>query len=131
VDLEALGFIHAGIITDVEDEALATRVFADNGSEQPDDYYASGIITFTTGDNADISREVGQFTSKIFQVGRPFPFPVQVGDSYVAVRGDDKTKATCKDIFMNYVNFGGFPDIPGINHVFSRPTTDIGGAVTT
>lgn len=126
VDLVAGGHIQAGTITVAETGELATREFSDGANPKADGYFQSGIITFTSGDNAGISREVGEWTAKKFILGRPFPYPVAVGDAYTAVRGDDKTKGTCKDVYANYVNFGGFPDIPGINAVFSRPSTDVG-----
>jgi uncharacterized phage protein (TIGR02218 family) len=113
-------YTHTGTITSVGAEA--TREFSDLGAGQPDGYYAEGWITMRSGANATITREVRAYSGGQFSLYFPFSFPVQVGDQYQAIRGDDKTKDTCKTVFNNYVNFGGYPDLPGIDQVFANPT---------
>ena len=113
-------FIHDGSITAVG--ADATLMVTDSVSAQANGYYeASGQITMTSGPNAGITREVLTFTSDVFTLLRPFPYPVAVGNTYRAVRGDDHEKTTCKDVYVNYVNFGGFADIPGADAVYTAP----------
>lgn len=113
-------FITTGTITSVSE--TPTREFADSASAQADGYFDEGLVTMTSGDNAGITREVAQWTSKVFTLHRPFPYAVQVGDAYKSVKGDNKTWETCRDVFANWLNFGGFPSLPGIHSIYRNPT---------
>lgn len=117
--LDLTSLIFTGTIT-AADTGSPSRIFTDSASDRVDGYYAEGLITLTSGDNAGLTREVRLFASKQWTLYRPFPFPVAVGTDYKAVIGDDKTKATCKAL-GRFVSFGGFPDIPGIAIVFTNP----------
>ena len=43
------------------------------------------------------------------------------GDSFTVSAGCDKYFATCRDKFANALNFRGFPQMPGNDHVLSYP----------
>lgn len=47
------------------------------------------------------------------------PYPIQVGDTFSAVAGCDKTMTVCKNSFSNIVNFRGFPHLPGRDRLIS------------
>ena len=49
-------------------------------------------------------------------------FDVVAGDRFRLVAGCDKAAATCRDKFMNFINFRGFPHIPGDDWVTAYPT---------
>ena len=117
--LDLTGRIHTGTITSVG--TTATLAFSDSGSAQADAYYDEGLLTFTSGDNAGLTREVRRWTSKQFQLHRPLPYAVVIGDAYSAVQGDNKTWETCRDTLDNAVNFGGFPSLPGIAAIWANP----------
>ncbi len=125
-DLEGLDFIADGSATAVG--ADATLSFEDSANPNPDDatpntyYEAGGQVTMTSGANAGITREVLMWTSKTFTFLRPFPYPVEVGDTYRAVRGDAHDYPTCLALYLNVVNFGGFPHVPGQDSAYSTPT---------
>lgn len=89
---------------------------------KPDGYFAGGWVTFATGANAGLTREVRSFVAQYFGLWRPFPSPVAIGDAYTGVHGDDKRFETCRDVFNNSINFGGFPDIPGSDKIYSNVT---------
>jgi uncharacterized phage protein (TIGR02218 family) len=60
--------------------------------------------------------------------------PVVAGDSFRIVAGCDKTAATCRVKFANFLNFRGFPHIPGEDWLASYPVADrpaTGGARVT
>jgi uncharacterized phage protein (TIGR02218 family) len=115
--LDLTSYIHTGTITAVG--SPADRLFTDTASGQVDGYFAEGLITMTSGDNAGITREVNVFVAESFQVKRPFPYAAQVGDAYSAVKGDDKSFVTCQ-AFGRHEFFGGFPHIPGFNAVYKN-----------
>lgn len=102
-------FTHAGTVTAVTDRATFS---GDTG--QPDDYYGSGLVTFTSGANAGIAREVATYTGGQFGMWQAFPFAISIGDTFDAQAGCRKRfEADCGPKFDNQVNFQGFPFIPG------------------
>ncbi len=121
VDLDALGFIQDGTITAVGDDA--TLMFSDSGNTQVDGYYEGldGQITMTSGANDGLTREVLTWLTQAFTLLRPFPYPVEVGDTYRAVRGHSRDRTSCQVDYGNIINFGGFGEIPGQDSAYSTP----------
>lgn len=98
--------------------ALPRFSFSDSSRTEDSGYFNEGIVRFTTGDNAGYpDRVIRRWQGDQFTVRQPLPFPAQVGDQYTAIRGCDKSKATCIDVFDNYLNFGGQAELPGIDKV--------------
>ena len=118
--LNLTAFLETGAVTAVG--ADPTLQFSDSASARADAYYAEGLLHFTTGANAGLTREIASWMAKAYQLQRPFPYAVQVGDAYQAVRGDNKTWDVCRDTFENVLNFGGFPELPGVAAVWANPT---------
>jgi uncharacterized phage protein (TIGR02218 family) len=75
-------------------------------------WFDLGVVTFTSGANAGISRTVKQHTSAQLKVLQPLPFPVQAGDTFAVYPGCDKTVGTCMTKFNNVDRFRGHPYIP-------------------
>lgn len=75
-------------------------------------WFDLGVVTFTGGANAGISRTVKQHTSAQLKVLQPLPFAVQAGDPFAVYPGCDKTVATCTAKFNNLARFRGHPYIP-------------------
>lgn len=50
----------------------------------------------------------------------PMNWDIAVGDTFTITRGCDKTPETCKS-FANYKNYGGFPDVPGMDAILKTP----------
>lgn len=111
------GFTVSGTVTGV----TSKRAFADSARAEADGYFDGGKLTWTGGDNTGFVMEVKGFLNSggAFALQLPMPYTIQVGDTYTAVAGCDKTLATCKDVFNNVVNFRGFPSIPGPRQVAS------------
>jgi uncharacterized phage protein (TIGR02218 family) len=119
------GFRVARIVADI---ASATRiVFA--GETHASGYFEYGLITFTTGANAGVTREIKShaFVSGSAQIDLrlAFALPVSVGDEAVLEAGCDRRFSTCRDKFANGVNFRGEPLLPGNDQVLrvARPPT--------
>lgn len=93
------------------------RVKFDHDLPQAVGYFALGVITMTSGANTGISRTVKTFGPSSITVLRPWPFPVDAGDSYDMVPGCDGTFATCGAKFSNTINFRGQPLIPAAETV--------------
>lgn len=112
-------FTHTGTITSVGSNARL--VFSDSGQSQVAGYFNEGTIEFTSGDNSGRLMDVRRWENKEFLMHRPLPYAVQVGDTYAAVRGDDKRFKTCRDVFDNVQQFGGFSRLPGIDKLMENP----------
>lgn len=112
---------HTGSITSVGgDDPRFSMTDANSG--QPAGYYNEGTLTFTSGRNVGRTGDIRHFGDVgDFVMHRPFPFPAEVGDTYSAVRGDDKTISTCRDVYNNLLHFRGFPAIPGQDQVLNNP----------
>jgi uncharacterized phage protein (TIGR02218 family) len=115
-----------GTVTTV-DANSPRRIFGDvnllflDSSTPPTNWFAEGNITFTSGENEGIKRDVrssagGNFTTKF-----EFPFDVEVGDTFRVEAGCDKRFQTCKDKYNNVKNFRGFPYIPTVEDIFASP----------
>jgi uncharacterized phage protein (TIGR02218 family) len=82
---------------------------------QANHFFDLGVVTFTTGLNAGISRTVKAYyygTLCGMTVVQPWPFAVAVGDAFAVYPGCDKTQPTCTSKFSNLVHFRGMPYIP-------------------
>lgn len=110
-----------GTVTSVGADPRST--FSDSGQGEADGFFNEGLLTFTSGANAGRSDDVRQWAAQTFQLHRPLPYAVAIGDTYSAVRGDDKTFGTCQGIFANGERFGGFPMLPGIDALLHNPLT--------
>ena len=106
-----------GALTSVTNE----HQFADTARTEATDYFNLGLITFTTGANAGLSREIKSFAATVLFCELPFPFTVSIGDQYELWRGCDKAFNTCKNTFNNIVNFRGEPYIPINDTLISGP----------
>ena len=80
-------------------------------------WFRFGLITWTSGENANLSVEIydhenseGDVTLKFFA---PLPNLPQAGDGFKITAGCAKTFSVCGDKFSNTLNFQGFPHMPG------------------
>lgn len=97
--------------------------FSDSGQGEAEGFFNEGVLTLTSGANTGHSMDVRQWSAQTFRLHRPLAYPVAVGDTYSAVRGDDKTFVTCRNVFANPERFGGFYFLPGIDAVMRNPLT--------
>ena len=90
-------------------------------------WFSRGLLTFTSGANNGIVREVKAHfnTSGVVTVSlwQPTPFAIAATDTFDVRAGCDKTFKTCKAKFGNEDNFRGFPHIPGSNTIISYANT--------
>ena len=89
-------------------------------------WFSKGVLTFTSGNNNGIKREVkshfntdGVVTISLWE---QTPFLISPSDTFDIVAGCDKSFKTCKAKFSNEVNFRGFPHIPGSDTVVQYAT---------
>lgn len=87
--------------------------FTDAVRSEASDYFGGGVITFTSGPNAGMSKEIKTHASGgVITVYEPFYYAVQVGDAYSMIPGCRKRLEDCRDKWGNVINFGGFSFVP-------------------
>jgi uncharacterized phage protein (TIGR02218 family) len=79
---------------------------------QADAFFDLGSITSTSGSNNGLSRTVKAYVGGVFFLHVPFPFLVNIADTFNGFAGCDHLQATCVGKFNNLVHFGGQPYVP-------------------
>lgn len=93
-------------------------------------FYTNGKITYTSGDNNGVSREISwnnYFTAQnkvgIF-LKRPLPYTPKTSDTFTLTAGCNRTVENCK-MFSNIVNFRAEPFVPGLEAIsYIPPVTE-------
>lgn len=100
------GFTDSGSVTTV----VSRSEFIDTSLSQADNWYQYGKVTFTSGANNGLSREVFSYDSSTDTVKLfiPFPYDMAVTDTYDIYRGCQKDQSDCTDVFSNWPNFRGY-----------------------
>jgi len=107
-------------VATVTDRRTFTLAYA---GDAPDAFLTGGLLTFTSGANAGIKREVKTWglTSKTVTLFLDAPLAVQAGDGLTISAGCDKSLAVCRDTFDNVFAFRGEPHVPGNDLLFRTP----------
>jgi len=102
-----------------------------------DGWFADGHLKVKTGSAAGLSgvikTDAPSDNGRAITLWAPIPVALAVGDALRLVAGCDKSAATCRTKFANFVNFQGFPDIPGDDWLVSVPRSgdaNTGGSLT-
>lgn len=113
-------FTKTGTVTSV----TSNSVFTDTGRTEASDLFKYGLLTWTGGNNNGLSMEVKKFAfaTDVFTLFLPMAYDIQVGDTYTAEHGCDKTKETCKNVFDNLINLRGEIFLPGIDKLLDQKT---------
>lgn len=79
--------------------------------------YVNGLLEVMDGPAAGWQMEVRSWNAGTLALGLYLPLPVLpvAGNTVRVTAGCDKSKATCRDVFANVINFQGEPDVPGID----------------
>ena len=107
--------------------SASRSVFTDTSRGEADNYFTGGLLTWTSGANAGLQREVQKYElsgsplTPTFTLFEPMPNAISTSpqDAYQVVAGCDKAPDTCRTKFNNYVNFGGYEYLPGQSHILS------------
>lgn len=123
VNLATSTFTGTGTVTTATSRS---GMFASGLNSFVSDWFSKGRLTFTSGANNTLQREVR--THKLndgivsIAVWEPLPFDIATNDTFSIVAGCDKLFRTCKAKFNNAINHRGFPHIPGPNTITQYAT---------
>ncbi|MEQ8746945.1 DUF2163 domain-containing protein [Pyruvatibacter sp.] len=122
VDLSGSSFRGTGTVAAVIDGRTVDVTGLDAFTS---DWFARGLLIFSSGSNTDIPLEVRghirSATNATIELWQSPPQSMNVGDAFVVTAGCDKTFTTCRARFANGVNFRGSPLMPGNDFVTSYP----------
>lgn len=127
INLSSASYSSTGTVSSVTDN----RVLIVTGlSPDTDDFYSLGKLTFTSGDNNDLTIPIKNYSKSgsTLQVvlWEPAPFTITGGTTFDIFAGCDKRSTICQSKFSNIANFQGFPHIPGNDALQAYPVQ--GGA---
>ena len=97
------------------------RILIDSTRPEPDGHFDLGIITFTSGANTGASSEIKRFEAGVFVLWSPLLFPIEVGDTYSATPGCNKSPSDHMRFNADMIDYGGFPDVPGSDAINQFP----------
>lgn len=123
VDVEALR-ISSSVTGVLQPNVVSNRnrrQFADSARVEAIEVYRNARLTWTSGANSGMLFEVKDIVAGVVTLWQPCPFDIALSDAYTIVPGCGKTKEDCITRFDNYVNFGGFPDLPGNDSINLTP----------
>lgn len=114
IDLSLPAYRGSGTVTSITDPR---RIVAGGLASFAGGWFARGLLSFSTGANSGRSMEVKRHTvtatSVEIELWQPFGASIAIADAFVVTAGCDKRIATCRDRFVNAVNYRGFPHMPG------------------
>ncbi|MEM7505524.1 MAG: DUF2163 domain-containing protein [Pseudomonadota bacterium] len=123
IDTDSPEFKGQGVVTEVSG---AQRFVASNLDTFTANWFSEGAIAWTSGANALSSGQVkthlindGLVRLELWQAPG---LKIAVGDSFDIVAGCDKRSETCRLKFSNFLNFRGFPHMPGDDFAAGYPS---------
>jgi uncharacterized phage protein (TIGR02218 family) len=89
-------------------------------------WFTGGSLAWESGANLGLKGQIRADEAdaeghRIFRLWEEVALPVSEGDRALVVAGCDKLATTCRKKFDNFLNFRGFPDIPGEDWVTAYP----------
>ena len=106
-------FTHTGTVT----SAASNQVFTASAMAQAADYFAEGILTWTSGVNSGLTVKVKSFAAGVFTLMLPMIGTVALTDTFSVIAGCQKRLSDCSTKFDNVLNFQGEPHLPGIDQL--------------
>lgn len=123
VDLAAITVTGSATTTAVPaaSNSSTRRVLIDSSRIEAAGFFDLGILTFTGGANAGASSEIKRFENGVFILWSPLLYAIEVGDSYSATPGCNKSPDDHLRFNADMIDFGGFPDVPGSDSINQFP----------
>lgn len=85
--------------------------------------FAQGVLEVLTGAAAGLRMEIRAVAGTTVEMYLPLGTAPAVGDTVRITAGCDKSRATCRAVFANTINFQGEPDLPGLDALVAPEVT--------
>jgi uncharacterized phage protein (TIGR02218 family) len=107
-------FTFTGTVT----SAASQQVFTASAMAQAANYFAEGLLTWTSGPSNGLTVKVKSFaTGGVFTLSLPMLSAISAGHTFSVIAGCQKRLEDCRDKFSNVLNFQGEPHLPGIDQL--------------
>lgn len=124
VDVSGAAFSGVGVVEHVDG---TPEIYIADADTFDDGWFSHGRIEWVTGQNAglvcDINSDRLDGAVRVLDLWQQPHYPVNQGDEVRLIAGCDKLAGTCKAKFANFVNFRGFPHMPGEDWVTAYPVS--------
>lgn len=121
-DLETTGFFTVETVVDYRGNGV---LIVDDLVAFTPGWFSNGVLQWEGGANAGtqglIKQDIIHAGERRIELWEEPPLPVAIGDQVRLIAGCDKRSATCRVKFDNFLNFRGFPHIPGEDWVTAYP----------
>lgn len=97
------------------------RNFTVDGAAKPNDYFAYGKVTFTSGANNGRPMEIKASVGNVIELQLPMLSDIAIGNTVSLLAGYDGTREQARDKFNAMENFRAEPDLPGLKKVIQYP----------
>ena len=121
--LSAASYTFAATVTSV----ASNQQFTAPALTQAADYFAEGIVVWTSGPNASLSQKVkAHAAGGVLTLSLPMTFAVAVGHTFTVIAGCRKRLAEdCATKFSNVLNFQGEPHAPTVDALTASPEASV------
>lgn len=121
-DLGQAGYRLSGIIDRIDTEG---RLWVADAQAQAAGWFERGVLQITSGAaqglTALIKADRVEGGQRALVLWTPLAIAPAAGDGFALTAGCDRTAATCRSKFANFVNFRGFPHVPGEDWLAAYP----------
>ena len=97
------------------------RNFTVDGTAKANGYFRYGKVTFTSGDNDDLSMEIKDNTGNVIELQLPMRSDIAISDTVSLLAGYDGSREQARDKFSAAENMSAEPDLPGIKTILKYP----------
>lgn len=103
------------------------QIFTVSGAPATEDHLGEGSLLGLTGDNDGEQQAIKSHTALgLVTLKLPMPYTVQIGDTFEAKAGCRlRFTEDCRDKFAAQLDFGGEPDIVGLDHLTSPTDANV------
>lgn len=119
VDLTSAAFFGVGTVV----ECTKQRVVVDGLGGFGDKWFENGVLRWPDGRETLVKVDTLAGASRVLDFFEEVRLPYSVGAEVRAIAGCNKRAAICGQKFGNFLNFRGFPHIPGEDWVTSYPAS--------
>lgn len=107
----------------------AQRQFTCSAITKPEDFFTSGRVVWTSGDNTGLQKEIKKHSASgsppvggTLSLQETMPYVISVGDAFTLYAGCTKRfTEDCAGKFDNAENFRGYPSVPGNDSALQGP----------